>query len=324
MALVTWTTLITLIALTLFPSSAWAGRGDDAFNRVIVVVDTSGSVRDGFFESSLTKVTDALPMIARYREDELLVIGLNGEPSIVWDGHATDLDRSPNGDPSQAWDTMIDGLRAQDRSRTNITTTMDLVEYALNRHPTADQQYVIVFSDMVHEAGRGGPAFDIEQDMPWDALAGASLHIVGVQDDLAATWDRALTDHGLIAAGSVVPPARLAHWRIRPLERAEEEIDITNPWAGRGDDVRSAAGTGMKFLLYGTGGIALVIAGLFGLGLASKHLRRRPRRQTRGRRRRTHGRRRRPAARGPRPAATRGRRGPRPPRPGPRTRPRRG
>ncbi len=301
-----WLPLLTLMTLSIFPAPATAGRKDDSFNRVVVVVDTSGSVRDGFFEGSLTKVTDALPMISRYHEDELVVIGLNGEPSIVWDGHATDLERGADGEPTQAWDDMLAGLRAQDSSHTDITSTMALVEYALTRHPTAEAQYVIVFSDMLHEAGRHGPTFDIEDDMPWDALRGASLHLVGVHDGLAATWDHALTNHGLIEDGSVVPPARLAHWRIRPLERAEVEINTDSPWAGRGDEIGGALAAGVKFLLYGFGVVALMVVGLVGLGLASRRLRRRPRRRAR---------RRHPARRGS-PRATRRRparpRGPRP------------
>ena len=255
-----------LLALLAVPGSAEAGRRDDAFNRVVLIIDTSCSMRASF-KPNLRKMTEVLPSLVRFREDELVVIALNGEPDLVWDSHAIDLAPPESGGAPEAWTGLLEALEGADAKHTDLTATMQLLATVLERRPSAETQYVFLFSDLLDDPAGRRSTFDLEQDVPWAALEGHALHLLGVHRDVYGPWMTSMAEHGLetpggIEGGSVVSPVAVPHWRPTPIERAEEEVSFDNPWEGRGTVISSVAVSALK---WGGALLGLGLLALFGL-----------------------------------------------------------
>ena len=256
-------TLLFLAGVAAAPGSAEAGRRDDAFNRVVLVIDTSCSMRPAF-EPTLEKMTEVLPSLVRFREDELVVIALNGEPDLLWDSHAVDLAPSSDGSRPPAWDGLLTALDGADAKHTDLVGTMQVLGTVLRRHPQAEAQYVFVFSDLIDDPARRRTPFDPEADVPWSDLEGDAIHLLGADTEVFEGWMNALVAHGLtsdggIADGGVTSAVAVPHWRPAPIERAEEEVSFENPWEGRGTAVASFAKGAVKWTVLLIGGGLLAV-----------------------------------------------------------------
>lgn len=99
-----------LVLVIAAPGHARADRGGEAFHRVLLVVETSCSLR-ARFATALDRTAEALPRIARYAEDERMVVALNGAPDIVWEGRARALRRPRAGEEGAVFDASGTALR---------------------------------------------------------------------------------------------------------------------------------------------------------------------------------------------------------------------
>jgi len=175
---------------------------------------------------------------------------------------------------------------------------MKLLDYVLGRFPSAEAQYVLLFSDMKHEPPRSRPSdFDIEADVPWSKLEPHYFHLLGVDEAFLQEWTDAVSRHGMEDRGTVNGAAKTVNWTIDPVERAEAEVVHDNPWEGRGEAVGRGAVAAGKWLLIALAVLVGLVALLGGAAYAARALRRQRRR------------RRRPARRGRRRARARARRG---------------
>lgn len=248
-----------LVLVTASSGLARADREGGAYNRVVLVVDTSCSMRERF-ETALAKTAEALPRLARYPEDELMVVALNGAPDVVWEGRARAL-RRPRADGGTAWEEILDKLSKADRGHTDIVNGMGVIATLLARQPPPSVQYVLVWSDMVHDPPPGGPGFDIARDVPWRRLEGNVLYLVGLATSEMAAWQDALAERGLARRGGVVGAAGIADWRPEPVERAVEAME-GNPLADRVRSLAQALGTAAS---WGEGALVVAASGLVGL-----------------------------------------------------------
>jgi len=193
---------IVLIAISI--STQALAEKQKPFNRVVVIIDSSGTFANHQFKA-IQKVNKLLTQMASKREkryeaqDQVYIITLDARPQIIWAGIRDQLLQLTQNELSELF---------KDRRKysycTDIATAFNLAAYKLNRDPIPAAKWLFVFSDLIDEpAISGTKCKNPEYPSPpsgkirWDRLTNASIVVFWAQDSQIIEWEEALLDKQL-------------------------------------------------------------------------------------------------------------------------------
>ncbi len=195
-----WSLLV--MAAALAPTGG-AEAKDRPFNRVIVLVDASGSYA-GRQAEAVEMVGKLLAQMGETRlrrweqGDEVVIAALDAIPEVIWRGSVRRLGEEERGRWLERFRSRRDYAAC-----TDIAAGFRLAGRELGRSPEPTGRFVLAFTDLKHEPplasassckapGRPGPP----AGFPWEALRGVSTAVFWVPVDQKLAWRRAIEDQG--------------------------------------------------------------------------------------------------------------------------------
>lgn len=225
-------TLICLFIMAMtFTSFAFAEK-QKPFNRVVVIIDSSGTFKDHQYEA-IEKVRKLFEDMAERKErrfeapDQIYIISLDAKPEVIWAGRREHIVQLTKKKLSELF---------KDRRRyvycTEIAAAFNLAAHRLNRQPIPTAKWLFVFSDLIDEPVISGrickvpekPSLPSEK-IKWNMLSDTSISVFWAPDLQIMAWEDAVADKGL---------------SIRFYNEAEARERISE-WKELGKDVGSKA-----------------------------------------------------------------------------------
>jgi len=198
--------LITLVfVVTGLMEECHAGKRLRAFNRIVIVLDASGSYQSRRIEA-VDKATDLINKIAGVKtkrhegKDQIVIVSLDSSPEIIWEGTKDELTPENKKYLMQRFEA-----RKDYEACTDVDGGMQLAAELLNRDPAPEYKYLFVFSDLVHEPPNGAakscapvvkPSVPSEI-FPWDAFADVNASVLWMPIDQKLAWKKSVKDAGL-------------------------------------------------------------------------------------------------------------------------------
>ena len=240
-----------------------------AMNRVVVIIDASGSYRsrvNDAMESTL-KLLEGMAQIKLHRweggNDRISVVSLDAMPEVIWEGTLKDLKTAG----PEAW-------RARFQARTDYAQCTDvgaafrLALQQLEGDSRLVRKYLFVYSDLIdepptnslHTCARPRP---IPEDLSWERLSEISVSVFWMPPNQKLLWQRAAIEHGLgaqlrlhtVSESSEAPPVPPgpAMMNLTETERDANRQAMTETlWSfGKGLGMVGAAIFGLIFLAAG-------------------------------------------------------------------------
>lgn len=173
-------------------------------NRVVVVVDCSGSFKARRMEAiqATTKLLESMAETKLHRwetaNSEVVLIALDAMPEVIWKGDLKKLKKTDR----KEW---IDRFNARKdlTGCTDVKAALELAATELEGDPSLIRKYLFVFSDLVHEP----PTTSVRRcekalcgpspDLSWGAFEDVSVSVFWVPANIKLTWDRAVKEQGL-------------------------------------------------------------------------------------------------------------------------------
>ena len=237
-------------------SLAQAGLRPDAVNRVVVILDGSGSFKKRQPEA-LERTVTLLEEIAKTRlhrwesgADEIAIIGLDALPEVIWKGNLKKLKAMDR----KTWTERMKARSADFSMCTDVGEAFRLAARQLEGNPRYVSKYLLVFSDLIDEPpttsvcrcrkANGNPP----AGFPWKALKDVSVSVFWMPPNQVLTWRRAIRAHGLektftlysdaeSAKVAISPPPRpevkvTEEDRRREAQRIKEKVIVATEWVG--------------------------------------------------------------------------------------------
>ncbi len=257
--------------------SASAQAAETPFNRVVVMVDASGSYKARQAEA-VAKAAVLLQGLAERKHkrwekaDEILIISLDAAPEVIWRGTPAELAATDRNE----WIARFRG-RSDYAACTDVAAGLNLAARELNAAPAATARYLFAFSDLLDERPVQGvstcapPRATPGDDVAWDMLEQIKIAAFWLPANQKMAWDAAMKAHGLTS-----------YRLLSTSESGVNRIDIPEPAKHEVTDEERAHSRGV--LAGAAKSIGLFLASLVGLialcaaGLAFVARRRRPRR----------------------------------------------
>ena len=192
-------TLITA-ALVLFTFPAYGQHRVKPFNRIVILLDGSGSYKDRRAEA-LTKAEELVQKISEKKtksyegKDEVVVISLDSIPETLWSGTKAELAAQSPG----YWKQRFAG-RSDYEKCTDVESGFLLAARELHKEPRPTNAYLFAFSDLVHEpplesAKKCRPVSlpsVPSDDFAWDVFSDVETHVLWVPVDQKKAWFEAV------------------------------------------------------------------------------------------------------------------------------------
>ena len=263
---------IALAILIVLSVSACAEKRPEPLNKVVIVIDNSGSFQERKMEAieRTTALLDAISSkkLHRWEEatDQISLIGLDAIPEVIWRGSLAELKA-----------LVPDFWTARFKSRTDyagctdVTSAFRVSVAHLDGNPRYVRKYLFVFSDLVHQPPTdsiyrpGKPSRLPGDDFPWEGLRDVSVSVFWVPPDQKLVWRRAVEQHGLESSFALYTTSESGEVEIKPPPKAELELTEAEKKAEQrryiGHAKKIAAGAGIILLVF----ILMVSAIAFGL-----------------------------------------------------------
>ena len=258
--------------LIMLPAGAWSEKRPEPFNKVVIMIDNSGSFQERKMEAieRTTALLDAISSkkIHRWEKavDEITIISLDAVPEIIWHGSLSELKALG----SDFWSGRFKS-RTDYAGCTDVTGAFQLAVAHLDGDPRYIRKYLFVFSDLVHQAPLdsiykpGKPSRLPGDDFPWEGLRDVSVSVLWVPPDQKLVWHRAVEQHGLESSFALYTTSESSEVEIKPPPKVELELTEAEKKAEQrrytGYAKKIAAGAGIILLVF----ILIVSAIAFGL-----------------------------------------------------------
>lgn len=258
------------------------GAAENLHNRIVIIVDASGSFR-GRAPEAVEQIVRLFNELTERRErrsrgkgaDEIYVIAIDSSPDIIMQGDLAML----RGIDRRGWIQRFEARKGFGAC-TDVAAAFELATAILARQPDVVGKYLFSFSDLVHEpmiqveSGRKKksaqacekPRKDPPEDFPWAALREIDAQVLLAWLPVAQVmrWKPAVAEQGLSDRVQFFSEAEAAVVKIDPppkAKRVTREGDLA--------ETRAAIGDGMVGILtnLGIGILALTalaaVAGLW-------------------------------------------------------------
>lgn len=199
-----WTGILVAFSLLFGAVFSDAAVGQEPVNRVVVVVDCSGSFKARRMEAiqATTRLLESMAQTRLHRwetgSSEIVLIALDAMPEVIWKGGLKELKKADRNEWTERFDARKDLTGC-----TDVKGALELAATALEGNPALVSKYLFVFSDLVHEP----PTTSVKRcqkalygpspDLPWEAFQDVSVSVFWVPADIKLTWDRAVKEQGL-------------------------------------------------------------------------------------------------------------------------------
>jgi len=263
-----WTGILVAFWLLFGTALSDAAVSKGAVNRVVVVVDCSGSFKARRMEAiqATTRLLESMAQTKLHRwetgSSEIILIALDAMPEVIWKGGLKELKKADRNE----WTARFNA-RKDLTGCTDVKGALELAATALEGNPALVNKYLLVFSDLVHEP----PTTSVKRcqkalygpspDLPWEAFQDVSVSVFWVPADIKLTWDRVVKEQGLQAfklfsvsqsdAEKISPPPKPVRV-VCEAERAESRAALV----GIGTGMLKWAG----YLLGGLVGLAILVS----------------------------------------------------------------
>ena len=233
--------LVAVLALTLLMVGCGASEDREGSNRVVLLLDDSGTYRSRQTEAIdeamayLEKMSHAELRRWEYSSDKIAVISIDAMPDVLWEGNADDLKK-------QNRDTWVKRFNSrQDYGAcTDVAGAFRLAAKYLDGDARTTSKYVVVFSDLIEELP-GGSASDCPtkrykpaENFPWEALRGAGITVLWIPAAQRLIWQRAASENNVAMrvyteseAGTAElqpPPKKIVEPTEAEQKRAQAEV----------------------------------------------------------------------------------------------------
>lgn len=236
------------------------------FNRIVVLVDASGSFKQRRLEAVERTQQLVQQLTARKAKrweavDQIVIISLDAIPEILWEGDVRALAQIKRGDWALRFNARSDYARC-----TDVDAALNLALTALERAPQPAGKYLIGFSDLIHEPPLQSPSKCKPPTLPsvpgkdfaWDRLADVSVAMFWLPPSQKLAWDRSMKENGLTtfklytSSESSAVEIDVPKTPVRELSEKEQERVLGT--------LSGAVEVGIKSL------VVLVILGAVGIG----------------------------------------------------------
>jgi hypothetical protein len=198
--------VLTAALVLLLVHVARAQTPEDPHNRVVIIVDGSGSYKARQAEAVERAVTllEGMAQTKLHRwepaTDSVSLISLDAIPEVLWQGTLQDLKKLDRA----AWTGRF-RARTDYAKCTDVSAAFRLAAQQLEGDSRSVSKYLFVFSDLIHEP----PTTSIAacqrpkrpslppNDFPWGALQDVSVAVFWLPPDQKLAWRRVVEEHGL-------------------------------------------------------------------------------------------------------------------------------
>lgn len=275
--------VITMLFL-LFADALHAETQPEPSNRVVIIIDSSGSYKSRQREAvdRAVALLDAMSQRKLHRwesaSDRISIIALDAIPEIIWKGSLHELKAMETNSWIQHFTARTDYAGC-----TDVSSAFRIAVRYLSGDPRYVHKYLFVFSDLIDEP----PTDSIYRprkwsrlpsgDFPWEQLQGISVSAFWVPPEQKLAWRRAVEQHGLASSFALYTTSESAKINIQPPAKAVSEITEAEHRVERERYFGYA-----KKLAKGSVFLLIVVILLLGALFLSLHLRqrRRPQRVT--------------------------------------------
>ncbi|HED00479.1 MAG TPA: VWA domain-containing protein [Proteobacteria bacterium] len=239
------------------------------FNRIVIMLDSSGSFKARQMEAldravSLIDNISAVKVKRWEGQDEVIIISLDSMPEVLWEGTKKDL-TSENVD---YWKQRFEA-RKDYQGCTDVEKGLVLAADVLHREPLPEYMYCFVFSDLINEPPIGSikkcapvnlPSVPTK-DFPWETFADVNVEVLWMPIDQKFAWENAVRAAGLTSF-RLHSESESAMVRIDAPKKARHVMNEEEMEAAKAKMIGFFHGIG-TFALYvfGTG---IAIAGILG------------------------------------------------------------
>lgn len=259
---------VILAIVAVMARESFAEKRVRPFNRIVVMLDASGSFKDRRMEA-VQKASELIDRVSntktkRYEgKDEVIVISLDSIPETIWSGTREQL----KNESSQYWKQRFEA-RSDYQNCTDIENGFILAAQELHKDPQATNLYLFSFTDLINEPPAGSatkcqpvtlPSLP-SAEFPWDAFADVETHVLWAPINQKQAWFEAVNAaklganfhiHSQSESTSIelkIPPK--ARHIMTEEEREEGKAKIQGVFKGVG-----------RFAMYGVGFLILVLVG---------------------------------------------------------------
>lgn len=219
------------LSLALCLSLSWMGAQAaetriKPFNRIVVVVDASGSYlrrqNEAIAKTGQLLAGLSARKVKRWEQaDEIKIISLDAMPEVIWEGTPEKLSRTG----ATEWAARFKA-RKDYANCTDVTAALELAATLLEADPKPTEKYLFAFSDFVHEPPKGTlgkcqahrlPSVP-GKDFAWDRFAEVKIAVLWMPPAQKLAWDREMKEQGLTS-----------YRLLTTSESASAELDIPAP-----------------------------------------------------------------------------------------------
>lgn len=218
--------LFVLFLLVIMTGISRAERVPEPSNRIVIVIDGSGSYKSRQGEAVNRAVT-LLDEIARTKlqrweseTDVITIISLDAMPDILWQGNLQELKATD----TKEWTKRF--LARSDYSAcTDVGAAFNLAVPHLAGDPRYVSKFLLVFSDLVDEpptksvrkCRTANPA--PPSNFPWESLKDVSVSVFWAPPDQKLLWRQAAEQHGVSSTFALYTTSESSNVAIAPPPR---------------------------------------------------------------------------------------------------------
>lgn len=250
-----------------------AGKRTQPFNRVVVLLDASGSYQRRQ-NDAIMKTERLLDGMSGHRAkrweqaDEIKIISLDAIPEVIWEGTPEELSKIDKGDWAKRFKARQDYASCTDVIA-GLELAATLLEASNKAGGTPTEKYLFAFSDFIHEPPTESPTKCQApkqpsvpgKDFAWDRFADVKLAVFWMPPAQKMAWDRVMKAQGLTGY-RLFTTAESAVAKLDIPDTAKRKVTAAERQEGRQtlSNVFSA--------MFGIAGAGLVLIALSGVGVA--------------------------------------------------------
>lgn len=215
----------------LLVGTSMAETRPEPFNKVVVIVDASGSYSSRRIEA-IDRAVALLSSMSQKKlhrwesaSDRVTIISLDAIPEALWEGSLHELKTMD----SEFWTAHFQA-RTDYVGCTDVTAAFRLAARHLDGDPRYVHKYLFVFSDLIDEPPTDSiyrprkPSRLPTGDFPWEALRDVSVSVFWAPPEQKLIWHRTVEERGLGASFVIYTTSESAEVIIQPPPRPRIEL----------------------------------------------------------------------------------------------------
>jgi hypothetical protein len=253
-------------------SNVQAEKRSKPFNRIVVLLDASGSFKHRQNEA-IAKTEKLLEGLSTHnakrweQADEIKIISLDAIPETIWEGTPEQFAKTDKTEWTTRFKARSDYEKCTD-AIAGLELALTLLESETKAGEKPTEKYLFAFTDFIHEPPVETPTKCQApkkpsvpgDDFAWDRLADVKIAVFWMPPVQKMAWDRAMKDQGLTAY-RLYTTTESAVVKLNIPEPAKRKVSETERQQGR--ETLAGLGDGVKFIM----GSVFVVFLFIGLGI---------------------------------------------------------